>query len=211
MNRSYDLIAPIYDNLAKLFIGKALRKAQIHFLSLIPPASGLLIAGGGTGWILEEIAAVHPQNLSIDYVDISSKMIALAKQKNKGNNEVNFINQSIFDFSASKTYDIIITPFFFDNFKEEKAQKAFTILHQKLTPNGLWLYTDFQINPTSPFWQKAVLFSMYAFFRIAANIEAARLPDIASQFNRHQYHLINSQTFLHRFVITCAYQKAHNS
>ena len=207
MKRSYDLIAPIYDKLAALFIGKALRKAQTHFLSLIPPSSNILIAGGGTGWILDEITNHHPQGLTIDYVDISAKMIALATRRNVGSNAVIFIRQSIFDFTTTKEYDIIITPFFFDNFKEKTAQEAFAIIHQKLTPNGLWLYTDFQINNTTPLWQKAMLFTMYSFFRIAANIEAAKLPDVASQFAMHSYHLQNSKTFLHRFIISSVYKK----
>ncbi len=208
MKRSYDAIAPVYDRLAKLFIGKALRQAQIHFLPLIPAGSSVLIVGGGTGWILDEITNLHPQGLQIDYVDISSKMIALARKRNVGNNEVNFINQSILDFATSKEYEVVITPFFFDNFKEETMQKVFAFLHQKLKSNGRWLYTDFQIKKESAYWQKAVLFIMYTFFRTVANIEASQLPDVVSQFNKHQYHLFSSKTFLHQFIITTAYIKS---
>lgn len=207
MNRSYDLIAPIYDNLANLIYGKALREAQTFFLYLIPSTANVLVAGGGTGWILEEMASIHPQGLQIDYVDVSAKMIALAKQRNVGDNKVNFIQQSILNFTCSKQYDVIITPFFFDNFKQQTAGKAFTILHKTLKPNGLWLYTDFQIQNKHAYWQKALLFSMYSFFRVAANIEAAQLPDVVFQFIMFQYQPLESKTFLHQFIITSAYQK----
>lgn len=207
MKRGYDLIAPIYDKLAMLFIGTSLRKAQVHFLHLIPTHSNILIVGGGTGWILEEITKVHHQNLCIDYVDVSAKMIALARKRNVGKNEVHFIQQSIIDFTSDKQYDVIITPFFFDNFKDETAQKIFSLLHQKLSETGLWLYTDFQVKNKNSYWQKAVLFMMYSFFRIAANIEAARLPDMVSQFQHHQYQLIKSELFLHHFIVTSAYKK----
>ena len=65
--RSYDSIAGVYDKLAGIFIGKALREAQIYLLQFIPANARLLIVGGGTGWILEEITVVHQQGLAIDY------------------------------------------------------------------------------------------------------------------------------------------------
>lgn len=207
MERSYNAIAPIYDNLAKLFIGKALRQAQVYFLHHIPAGAKVLIVGGGTGWILEEISAVHPKDLYIDYVDVSSKMIALAKQKNCGENKVNFINQPIITFKIDHRYDVIITPFLLDNFKEETMQQVFALLHQALKENGLWIHTDFQVSQPNSYWQKAVLFLMYSFFRIAANIEAARLPDVVTQFKIHSYQLVESKMFLHRFIITSVYKK----
>ncbi len=209
MKQGYDVIAPIYDALAKFFIGKALRRAQTYFLRYIPLGAKVLIVGGGTGWILEEISAVHSQGLEIDYVDVSSKMIALAKRRNRGKNKVAFIHQSILDYSTHNLYDIIITPFLLDNFKDETAQKVFLLLHQKLQADGLWIYTDFQVNHPSSYWQKAVLFLMYSFFRIAANIEAVRLPDVMSQFNLHYYKLVQNQTFLRKFIITALYQKVN--
>lgn len=207
MKRSYNLIAGVYDTLAKLIFGNELRKAQTHFLHLIPSPANILLVGGGTGWILEEITKIYPSELCIDYVDVSARMIALAKKRNYGNNEVNFICQSILSFENGDQYDIIITPFLLDNFKEETAQNAFSLLHKKLKENGLWLYTDFQIKNNSSYWQKVILIFMYSFFRITANIEAARLPDVISQFRKHQYYLENSKTFLHQFIITSAYKK----
>ncbi len=207
MKRSYDLVAGMYDNLAKLFIGQSLRKAQIHCLHFIPSTATVLIAGGGTGWILEEIAQIHQKGLRIDYVDISEKMISLAQQRNYGDNEVNFIHQSIIHLVNNTEYNVIITPFFFDNFTEETTRSVFALLHQKLKPNGTWLYTDFQIINKSSHWQKTALFVMYSFFRIVCRIEAKKLPDVASQFASHQYQLTESKTFLRQFIITSAYKK----
>ncbi len=207
MKQGYDVIAPIYDALAGLFIGKALRRAQVYFLYCIPANTKVLIVGGGTGWLLEEITKIHSQGLAIDYVDVSSKMIALAKQRNKGKNKVTFIHQSILDFTNQHPYDVIITPFLLDNFKEETARKVFTLLNQKLQTNGLWIYTDFQVSHPASYWQKAVLFLMYSFFRIAANIEASGLPNVAAQFNLHNYKLVQKQTFLRKFIITALYKK----
>ena len=207
MKQGYDAIAPIYDALAKLFIGKALRRSQVYFLHHIPQGAKVLIAGGGTGWILEEITTIYQQGLCIDYVDISANMILLAKKRNKGNNKVNFIHQSVLYFSTDTTYDVIITPFVLDNFEDETAQKVFRLLHQTLKQNGLWLYTDFQMTNQQAYWQKVVLFIMYSFFRVAANIEATKLPDVASQFDTYHYRLIKNKIFLHQFISTAVYKK----
>lgn len=207
VKRSYDVVAGGYDWLASLFIGKALRKAQTQFLPLIPPNAKILVVGGGTGWILEEITKVHQKGLYIDYVDVSANMIALSKKRYVSENEIHFYTQSILQFSGGQLYDVVITPFLLDNFKEETMQKVFAHLHQQLLLNGLWLYTDFEITPKSAWWQKMVLFTMYSFFRIVCNIEASQLPHVIAQFQKHQYHLLNSQTFLHHFIATYVYKK----
>ena len=207
MKRGYDLIVPFYDKLVKLVYGNALRKAQTLYLPLIPASSRILIAGGGTGWILEEIAKVHQQGLQIDYIDISLKMIAEAKKKFIGNNDVRFINQSIFNWQAGTDYDVIITPFFFDNFSEQNAHKVFSLLHSKLKTNGLLLYTDFQVAHSKAYWQMLLLFSMYTFFRATANIEATKLPNMISKFQSHNYELVKTATFFHRFITTSVYKK----
>ncbi len=205
MKRNYDAVAGIYDILVKIFIGNSLKKAQVYFLKDIPYNANIFIAGGGTGWILEEISAIHKSGLYIDYVDSSGKMIKLAKKRYKGNNQVNFIQQSLLDFSTSLNYDVIITPFFLDNFNEKSLDNVFAILHSKLTPGGLWIHTDFQIINKSP-WQKMMLFVMYSFFQICCKIEAKRLPDLPAVFIRYKYHVLKSHTFLKDFIITTVYK-----
>lgn len=207
MKRGYDLFVPFYDKLVKLIYGNNLRNAQTFYLPLIPAASTILIAGGGTGWILEEITKIHSQGLRIDYLDISPKMIAAARKKFRGSNEVNFINQSVLTWQPDKAYNVIITPFFFDNFSQHNTQTIFSSLHARMHPNGIWLHTDFQISHPKASWQKALLFIMYTFFRALAQIEAKQLPDVNSLFQSNQYDLLSTNTFFHHFIITSAYQK----
>lgn len=206
MKRSYDLVAPMYDTLARLFTGNSIHKSQLYFLTRIPAGSTILIAGGGTGWILEAITKIYPQSLIIDYVDISKEMIRLARLKNTGYNNVAFFQQSITEFSTTRKYDVIITPFFLDNFAQNTLQNIFDILHQTLKPDGLWLYTDFKITKNDSRIKKAFLSLAYLFFRIACNIEARKLPDAISVFKTYQYDLLESQIFLKGFIVTSVYK-----
>jgi len=207
MKRSYDAIAGVYDSLAKIFIGKALRDAQVYLVQHIPAGAKSLIAGGGTGWILEEITKLHRAGLQIDYLDISANMIAKAKQQNIQGNVIEFLQQSADEDFEGNNYDVILTPFFFDNFKGFTMQSIFNRLHQKLKLHGLWLYADFQVMGKHSIFQKAMLFVMYTFFRLACNIEAKQLPDVVGQFAKNGYQSTDRRTFKKEFIISAVYTK----
>ena len=71
MASNYDNSAAFYDQLSQMVFGKALIRAQLYLLQQVPPNSTVLIVGGGTGWILEELSNIHYSGLAITYVEIS--------------------------------------------------------------------------------------------------------------------------------------------
>lgn len=111
LKRNYDSIAWFYDGLSRLVFGNALIKAKLFLLDSIPSNSRLLIVGGGTGWVLEEIAKKHPSGLHITSIDASAKMVALARKRNAGANQVTFITSTIEDATLVATFDVVLTPF----------------------------------------------------------------------------------------------------
>ncbi len=178
MLNNYDPIARHYDALSRLVFHKAQVNAQIHQLNFIPAAGKILIVGGGTGWILEELSKIHPQCLSITYVEISAEMISLAKKRNIGKNSIDFINCAIEDFIAADQYDVVQTAFLFDNFARERIEEVFKKLDHILKPGGLWLFTDFSYQPgKDQRWKGFLLKMMYAFFRRITDTEAKDLHD----------------------------------
>jgi ubiquinone/menaquinone biosynthesis C-methylase UbiE len=205
MTSNYDNSAAFYDQLSRIVYGKALVKAQLYLLKMVSPNSSVLIVGGGTGWILEELSNIHYSGLSITYVEISSRMTALAQKKNTGINKVTFINDAIEQTPVGQIYDVVITPFLFDNFTEDTLQKTFEHMHSQLKPKGLWLCTDFQL--TGKLWQKLLLKSMYLFFKVLCGIETLTMPDIEMQFVKHSYRRLTAQTFYGEFIISTEYQK----
>lgn len=204
MPSNYDNSAWFYDGLSKLFYGKALINAQVYLLPFIKPNSNILIVGGGTGWILEELAKIHPSGLKITYVEIAANMIALSKKRAVGDNEVIFINSPVEDVPFVEKFDVIITPFLFDNFTEDTLQKVFDHLHPLLKTDGLWLNTDFQL--TGKWWQNVMLKAMFMFFKIICGIETSVLPDINKQFEQCGYEAIAQKTFYEDFVISIAFK-----
>lgn len=184
--------------------GRALINAQVYLLQFVPADADILIAGGGTGWILEELAKIHSSGLQITYVEVAADMMALSKKRNTGSNKVTFINDAVENVNPDTKFDVIMTPFLFDNFTEQTTRKVFNHLHNLLGPSGLWLNADFQL--TGKWWQKFLLRSMFLFFRMLCNIEASELPDVDSQFTLHGYKAVEERTFFGDFIIAKVYK-----
>ncbi|MDB5128927.1 class I SAM-dependent methyltransferase [Mucilaginibacter sp.] len=204
MAGNYDNSASFYDSLSRLVFGRALINAQIYLLPQIPANSNILIIGGGTGWILEEITKFHPSGLRITYVEISAKMMVLSQKRNTGQNKVTYINQAMEQTNLPAGFDVVITPFLFDNFTEETLPGIFNQIHKTLKPAGMWLYTDFQL--TGKWWQYTMLKSMLLFFKILCGVESWHLPDVAKQFNGYDYEIAEEKNFFGDFVVTRAYK-----
>jgi len=209
MLNNYDRIAAVYDGLSRLIFGKAIVRAQQSLLPLLAPPARVLVVGGGTGWILEEMAKICPSGLTIDYVEISSKMLEMARKRDFKNNHVTLVHTGIEDYHAPARYDVIMTPFLFDNFSQARAQGVFEKLHSMLKDGALWLFTDFYIDKgLNRFWQKALLRSMYVFFQNISHVEARDLPDMAPHFQNHHYYLTLETYHFGRFIRSAAYRKS---
>ncbi|EDM36901.1 ubiquinone/menaquinone biosynthesis methylase [Pedobacter sp. BAL39] len=208
MTGNYDRIARFYDPLSRLVFFNAQRNAQKNQLKFINGDQQLLIVGGGTGWILEAIGKSH-SGLEITFVEISAKMIDMARRKDAGNNVVHFVHAAAEEFQSEITYDLLITAFLFDNFGTEKAGQVFYKLDALLKPGGLWLFSDFYLNQHKPgIWQRILLKSMYVFFRTIAQVEAKTLPDTEGLFQAAGYCQQAVSMHYNGFIKAIVYRKA---
>ncbi len=203
---NYDSIAFWYDSLSRIIFLKSQVNAQKEQLSLIKNHQKILIIGGGTGWILEEIAQLH-QNLEITFVEISANMIQLANQKTWGKNKVVFVNLPIENFTDQLQYDVIITAFLFDNFARNRAEMVFETLNHKLKVKGYWLFSDFSNQHTKSRWQFIFLKTMYFFFKKVANVEATALIDMYPYFTDKGYATVKEKYYYGSFIKAVVYRK----
>lgn len=208
MVNNYDKIARHYDTLSRLVFFKAQVNAQVNQLRYIQKNSEVLIVGGGTGWILEELAKVHPAGVKIVYVEISAKMIALSKARNCGGNEVVFVNEGIEAFTAKTAFDVVLTPFLFDNFSEKRASEVFEQLDSYLKPGALWFLVDFSLNSGKGIWWKLLLLkSMYRFFKLLGIVEASNLIDMHPYFLGKNYEVMEERFYYSGFIKGAIYKK----
>ncbi|GAB3787183.1 hypothetical protein GCM10028818_51710 [Spirosoma horti] len=173
---NFNWVAPVYDTLAFLVFGHKLQRAQVVFLDRIPVGASVLLVGGGTGWLLEQLLK-RSRTQRIVYLETSSAMVARASRRMIRKSLVGSVDFRVGDHTAllpDESFDVLITPFVLDLFTETtlKSQIIPPLLNA-LNPAGLWLVTDF-VHP-SVWWQQALLWVMIRFFRLTAGIEASRL------------------------------------
>ncbi|MBB5646315.1 class I SAM-dependent methyltransferase [Pedobacter cryoconitis] len=208
MKNNYDSIADYYDVLSRMVFFRAQVKAQIQQLSAVPANSTILIAGGGTGWILEELAKVHSSGLKITYVEISSKMLERSKKRAVKGNRVEFIHAAMEDFKPSGFYDVLITAFFFDNFSADNIRLIFNQLNALLKPGGIWLFADFYYTKQSgKRWQLLLLKSMYLFFSKISSVEAKTLINTEHFFEEQTYAVLKTDFYYGSFIKAIIYRK----
>lgn len=205
MAENYDPVAWFYDKAARFVFGTAIHRAECSFLTYIRPGSTLLIAGGGTGKILEDLTSLFPKGLHIHYVELSENMLSMAEKRNYGANTVIFTHASVEELPADIFYEYILTSFLFDNFCQTRALLIFSHLHAQLKPSGHWINTDFQL--TGLLWQKMLLTGMYLFFHLFIGINTFSLPDMDALFNTNGYLLQGEAAYYNHFIGSRLYHK----
>ena len=203
MKNNFNLIAPVYDVLAKFVFGNRLKRAQCHFLHLIPQDSDVLILGGGTGRILDEIFKSGFRG-SVTYVEASAKMIKMTKKRLQPSWNVALICGDEGTI-PNEFYDVIITNFFLDVFRLDKLKNVMATLSDRLSPRGLWFCTDFR--NTNRLKHKLIIWSMLRFFRLTTQLEASQLLDFAIYFKALPLHRIEHSTFSNGLIFSSVHQK----
>ncbi|GGK59124.1 class I SAM-dependent methyltransferase [Rufibacter glacialis] len=205
----FNLIAPAYDRLAQLVYGNAQRRAQAHFLPLIPPEARVLVVGGGSGWILGELLRQsHPAYVL--YLEASSVMLAKAQEKPLAfPAQVEFRLGTQAQLLPEEKFHVVLTPFVLDLFTPPEAFSIMQRLDKALYPGGLWLHTDFHQSSSfrRQLWQKPLLWGMYRFFRWVSRISGQGLPPFEALFIKLGYKPRQEASFYKGFIKAQVFQK----
>jgi ubiquinone/menaquinone biosynthesis C-methylase UbiE len=206
LRASFDNIAPWYDALSFIVYGNNLIRAKKQFIRLVPQSGRLLLMGGGTGNILNDLLE-NRKGLVIDFIDSSPRMLAIA-EKNldiKFQRQVNFICGTHHAIPPATGYDIITTFFVLDCMKQDDAFEFAATINSQLNKEGTWLFADFFY--TKNIFQRLLLWFMYRFFRAVAGIPASELPDYDSIFETLNFCEKERKDFLNGFIRSKVYRK----
>lgn len=205
-------VAFFYDALKKLVYGHALEKAQLALLPLMPQQARVLVIGGGSGWVLEQLLSTGKQ-LDILYLDAAPAMLQRAEQKYTNYQQphgccVNFRLGTEQALLPQEQFEVILTPFLLDLFPPLRLHRLMARLSQTLAPNGLWLFADFwPIKQPAPWWQKALERAMYTFFGVMSGVKAQHFPKYGRHFQALGFQEIFSEPFYSGMVQAKAFRK----
>ena len=174
-------VARVYDALAGLAFGGALRRAQRATLAAgLPPgpAPRVLVLGGGAGWVLGEIWRQRPQ-AQVLYVEVSAAMLARTRARLRRHPAptgaaVELRQGTEAALRPGEQFDAIVTFFVLDCFTEAALPGALARLHAARAPGAPWLVTDFR--PAQRGWRRWLLRAMYWFFGVTVGLRAQQLP-----------------------------------
>ena len=193
-------MASFYDQLARLVFGETIFSAQTSHFDSILKDSKVLIVGGGTGWILQQL----PEHCKeVTYVEPSGKMMKIANQR-QGTIPIRFIQKPIQEIHLENNYDVIITNFFFDLFDELQGYEIGLMLSGSLKRNGIWIITDFENG--GKWWQKIMLNLMYFFFTLATGMGNRDLPEWKGIMSKLKMQQISSNQYFGKFISSIRYQ-----
>lgn len=201
IEKGFNFLAPVYGWLTLIIFGKTLERSQTFFLDFVKPDDHVLILGGGSGELLESLLQKHPK-VSIDYIDLSSRMIDLAKKKTGNPSNVNFIIGTENTISGH-TYSVVITNFYLDLFTDKTLAQVIAQIKPRVATPVTWLVTEF-VSTTG--WHKIFLAIMYAFFRVVTGMEATTLPDWQSALKKAGLQQITSRNFYRGFIKSSVYK-----
>jgi ubiquinone/menaquinone biosynthesis C-methylase UbiE len=183
-----DPIARWYRWLEYIAFGRALERRRNAFLSDVADARRALVLGDGDGRFLARL--VREMRGTIDYVDISPRMLALARAR--AGDRVHYIlgDARTIPLPAAE-YDLIVTHFFLDCFDEQDAVTLVERIVASATPNAYWLISEFR---DTNWWSRPVIAGLYLFFRITTGLKTERLIDHGPLLHQHGFVLEESES-----------------
>ncbi|SFG35032.1 class I SAM-dependent methyltransferase [Pontibacter chinhatensis] len=196
----FNRVAPFYDALARLVYGNALEQAQLALLPFVPQQTRVLVIGGGTGWLLEQLLQTG-KKLDILYLEAAPAMLQRAERKYSKYKKplhchVTFRLGTEQSINPGEQFDVIFTPFLLDLFPPQRLQVLMSKLAAALSPDGQWLFADFwPVQQPAPWWQHLLIRGMYTFFGWLSNVQATQLPDYKAHFDALGFREKYSQPF----------------
>ena len=167
-----DRIAPWYRWFEYAGFGRALERRRFAFLDALADARRVLVLGDGDGRFLERLARAN-RGACIDYVDLSGRMLELARGR-AGMERIRYrqADARTVPLGAAR-YDLIVTHFFLDCFSEEDAAHVIARIVAAAQPDARWLISEFRAGGWAQLW----LPMLYAFFRVTTGLRTRRLVD----------------------------------
>lgn len=206
---NFNPIARPYRWLEYFTLGKALESCRLHYLPQLLTQRNALVLGDGDGRFLAQLLKHNP-HMHADAIDTSSTMLELLCQRcEAATPDANIRTHQANALTAplEGPYDLVVTHFFLDCLTQPELDSLINRIKPTLTPNALWLISDFRI-PAGAMRLPARLFirTLYFAFRLLTGLRTTHLPDHATPLTRAGLTQISQQHRLAGLLTTELWQ-----
>ncbi|MBO9700742.1 MAG: class I SAM-dependent methyltransferase [Sporocytophaga sp.] len=210
--KGFNRLAAIYDYLLLIPPGRGFIKSQNELIPLLPQKKSCLIIGGGTGTFLRSLI-ISGKVTRIVYLDISEKMLSQASNKIKDLNQkcnVEFRRGSLDRITEDEKFDLIVTNFFLDLFSPDEVKAWIRLIHNKLSEEGLFYFTDLQISrgkTFKTFMNNIYIKMLYFFFRNTTAISGKTLIDLRTEILQSGFNVVYEKGYLKELFYSAIFKK----
>jgi SAM-dependent methyltransferase len=193
-----DLIAPHYWWIERLGMGRALERRRRWFLPKLGNARRALVLGDGDGRFLRELLRRNSV-VRADYVDLSRRMLELARQK-AGGDRVTYRQADALTLDLPRDeYDLIATHFFFDCFGPSELHALIARITEAAQPAAQWIVSEFR---TTNIPARMLVRALYLFFGITTGLKTRRLADHRPIMRAQGFRLVSASTSRGALVVS---------
>jgi SAM-dependent methyltransferase len=182
---SFSLIARPYRWLEYVTFGPVLTRCRNYFLPGLADRRRALFLGDGDGRFTARLLASNSP-LEADAVDLSPAMLALLTRRAARAHPTAGarLRSHIADartFVPTGPYDLVVTHFFLDCLTQPDLDALAARVRPHLTPNAIWLVSDFHIPAgRTRLAARALVRGLYFGFRVLTGLRTTHLPDHAA-------------------------------
>jgi tRNA (cmo5U34)-methyltransferase len=151
IKRKFDAVSKKYDEQRKKFIPcfDYFYGIAVSVASAGTESPNILDVGAGTGLLSAFLMKRYPE-ASFTLIDISEKMLDMAKDRFKGNSNVEYITADYSKHDFAERYDMIVSALSIHHLEDEEKNKIYKKSYSILKENGIFINAD-QVHGETPF------------------------------------------------------------
>lgn len=154
IQRKFDAVSRKYDEQRQRFIPcfGDFYGVSVSVASVDMENPDILDVGAGTGLLSAFLMERYP-DASFTLIDISEKMLDMAKDRFKGNSNVKYIAADYSKYDFAEKYDMVVSALSIHHLKDEEKKELYKKSYSILNENGIFINAD-QVHGETPFIEK---------------------------------------------------------
>ena len=151
IQRKFDAISKKYDEQRRKFIPcfDDFYGATVSVASVDVENPGILDIGAGTGLLSAFLMERYPE-ASFTLIDISEKMLDMAKDRFRNNSNVKYIAADYSKYDFVEKYDMVVSALSIHHLEDEEKKELYKKSYSILKENGIFINAD-QVHGETPF------------------------------------------------------------